>query len=170
MYRYIRISKFVFIPNTILMKTKQIVFFALLLLIAGCDSMTSNSTSSSSSSAFDEEGPAIEDEGGIKNYIQGKWTGKVYMADVTYIYRFEIAGNQIKYWRKFGEWEWKSEPEEVLTYSLSSIQRDYQGKKYRTLNFEKVDLGISMGNGFKYEDSPRCLQFNDRCLREGWED
>ena len=127
-----------------------------LLLIMKCQ----NSFKSSSSSID------IENETSIKENIKGKWSTSFTELGTTWHYRFEITDNEVKYWTRFGEWEWKTEPDEVHSYYLSSIIRDSYGAKFRSLTIEGTDLGLNRGGGLIFENG--CLRFKNGCLYEGW--
>jgi len=136
-----------------------IFLIGILLLISKCqDTMKSDSGSSNID---------IENAGSIKEVIIGKWSTSFTDLGTTWYYRFEISENEIKYWTRFGQWEWKQEPEKVHSYYLSDIARDTYGAKYRFLAIEDVDLGLKRGGGLTFENG--CLRFNGGCLSEGWD-
>lgn len=121
---------------------------------------------SGESSSSSTTGPDIEKESEIKNFITGKWQTSFYEMGTTWYYRFEITGSEIKYWTKFGEWDWKAEPERVHSYTLGRVRPDTYGHKFRSLDFEGEDLGLRRGNYLTYDNN--CLQFNGSCLEKGW--
>jgi hypothetical protein len=83
---------------------------------------------------------SINSEQAMKEFIKGRWSSvRTYNGMVVY-YRFEITENQIQYWERGSvvEWgaektEWKSEPEETVTYSLGSVETDSYGNQQRVL-------------------------------------
>ena len=113
-----------------------------------------------------KSGPDIEDENGIKEHIKGKWSTTSYEGGTTWYYRFEITETKLKYWSRFGEWEWKEKPEGVHSYKLSHVIRDPNGVKFRGLIIEEVDLGLRSAGTFSYENG--CLRVSRKCLDKGW--
>lgn len=144
------------------MRIKLFSIFSLLivgffLFLAFGSGKSSNSSSS---------GPNIEDESEIKQHIKGKWSTNFYEMGTTWYYRFEITDSKLTYWIRFGEYEWKQEPEDSHIYNLSHVIRDTYGAKFRSLSIENTDLGLSRGGGVTYENG--CLHFKGNCLDKGW--
>ncbi len=142
------------ITKTRIIATTISCFFFIFLSIASGDSIK------------DTTGPDIDKEQEIKNYIVGKWSTSYYELGTMWYYRFEITENKVKYWKRFGEWEWKTEPEALLSYRLSNIERDVYGAKYRNLSMTEWPLAIRAGGGLLYENG--CIIFNNNCLKKGW--
>jgi hypothetical protein len=142
-------------------KSIKYIYSTLLVAIFLFIAFGSGESSSSSSS-----GPDLEKTQEINNYIKGKWSTSYYDMGTTWYYRFEITHNQVKYWSRFGEWEWKSEPDAVLSYELTDIIRDTYGAKFRSLYIENTTLALRGGGGLTYENG--CIRFNSSCLKKGW--
>jgi hypothetical protein len=119
-----------------------------------------------SCSGSSSSGPSIDNEQEITSFLKGKWSTSYYDMGTTWYYRFEITDNKIKYWSRFGEWEWKAEPEGVVNYELTSIMRDTYGAKYRSLFIENTPLALRIGGGLTYRNG--CIRFNNSCLQKGW--
>lgn len=143
------------------MKTKRLNIFSLIIVGFFLFIAFGSDDSSSSSSS----GPDIEDDSGIKQHIKGKWSISFYEMGTTWYYRFEITDSKLTYWSRFGEWEWKQEPDKSHKYKLTHIIRDAYGAKFRALSIENTDLGLRRGGGVTYEG---CLRFNGSCLKKGW--
>lgn len=83
---------------------------------------------------------SITAEHAMKEFVKGRWSSvRTYNGMVVY-YRFEITDNQIQYWIRGStlEWgseqsQWKSEPEETLSYTLGSLETDSNGNQKRVL-------------------------------------
>lgn len=142
---------------------KSIKYIYSTLLVAIFLFIAFGSGESSSSSV---SGPEIEKESEIKTYISGKWQTSFYEMGTTWYYRFEITDTEIKYWSRFGQKEWPTEPDNIHNYELSHIISDTYGAKFRGLQIEETDLGLSMGGGLSYENG--CLTFKSNCLEKGW--
>ena len=108
----------------------------------------------------------VENESVVKKFIQGKWSTSFYSIGTTWYYRFDISQSEIKYWVRYGEWDWKTDPDNTLPYSLTHVMRDTYGKKLRGLYIENTTLDLRRGGGLTFEDG--CLKFNSSCLTKGW--
>lgn len=135
-----------------------VVLVSALLLIMKCKDSYKESSSDSNIK--------IENAAAINEFIIGRWSTSFNDLGTTWYYRFEITSNQLKYWTRFGEWEWKTEPDEIFTYELSHIIRDTYGTKFRTFTIGETDLGLNRGGGLTFENG--CLSFKNRCLEKDW--
>lgn len=145
------------------MKLKQLN--AVSLIIAGLFLFFAFASGESSSNSY-SSGPDIENTLEIQKFIKGKWSTSFYEMGTTWYYRFEITDSKLKYWTRFGEWEWNQEPEKIHSYELSQIIRDTYGAKLRSLYIEETSLGLRRGGGVAYESG--CLRFNGSRLKKGW--
>lgn len=111
----------------------------------------------------------IDNESEIKQYIIGKWSVSYYDLGTTWYDRYEITDTQIKKWTKFGEHEWKSEPQDVGSYYLSSVKEDIEGRKYRQIVITNSNAMFG-GNSLHFQNGQLIYAHNNRSLTKGWEE